>query len=41
MRHVAVEGRLLVRDRQVLSFDLKEVMAQVRGLAAQVAAGRA
>lgn len=41
VRHVAVEGRLLVRDRQVLSFDLKEVMAQVRGLAAQVAAGRA
>lgn len=36
VRHVVVDGRVLVRDRRVLSFDLDEVMARVRELAARV-----
>jgi 5-methylthioadenosine/S-adenosylhomocysteine deaminase len=39
VRHVVVEGELVVRDRQVLTFDLKSVMAQVRALAEMVRRG--
>jgi 5-methylthioadenosine/S-adenosylhomocysteine deaminase len=39
VRHVVVAGRQVVKDRQVLSFDLKEVMTRVRKLAKQVATG--
>jgi 5-methylthioadenosine/S-adenosylhomocysteine deaminase len=37
VRHTVVDGKVLVQDRQVLSFDLPEVMTQVRDLARQVA----
>lgn len=37
VRHVLVAGRQVVADRQVLTFDLKEVMTRVRGLARRVA----
>ena len=37
VRHTVVDGKVLVRDRQVLSFDLAGVMARVRELARQVA----
>lgn len=37
VRHTVVDGRVLVRDRKVLSFDLAEVMSQVRELARRVA----
>jgi len=37
--HTVVHGRILVRDRELLSIDLPEAMAQVRELAAQVRAG--
>lgn len=40
IRHTIVDGKVLVRDRQVQSFDLAEVMVRVRDLARQVA-GRA
>ena len=33
VRHVVVEGEIVVRDRRVLTFDLKAVMAEVRALA--------
>ncbi len=36
VRHTVVDGRVLVRDCKVLSFDLAEVMAQVRELALRV-----
>jgi 5-methylthioadenosine/S-adenosylhomocysteine deaminase len=39
VRHVVVEGRVVVRERQVLTFDLKSVMAEVRALAALVRRG--
>ncbi|MGD8563113.1 MAG: amidohydrolase [Desulfarculaceae bacterium] len=39
VRHVVVAGDLVVQDRQVLTFDLKEVMAQVQGMAGQVQKG--
>lgn len=39
VRQVVVNGRQVVRDRQVLTFDLGQVMARVRELAARVAAG--
>ena len=37
VRHVLVAGRQVVANRQVLTFDLKDVMARVRDLAKQVA----
>lgn len=37
VRHVFVAGRQVVADRQVLTFDLAEVMARVRELARRVA----
>ncbi|MFH1036198.1 MAG: amidohydrolase [Pseudomonadota bacterium] len=41
VRHVLVAGRQVVADRQVLTFDLQDVMARVRALASGVpAAGR-
>jgi 5-methylthioadenosine/S-adenosylhomocysteine deaminase len=39
VRHVVVQGRVVVRDRRVTTFDLKAVMAEVRALAARVAKG--
>lgn len=36
VRHVVVDGRLVVRDREVLSFDLGEVMERVQRLADRV-----
>jgi 5-methylthioadenosine/S-adenosylhomocysteine deaminase len=39
VRQVVVSGRQLVKDREVLSFDLAQVMAQVNELAAKVKAG--
>jgi len=36
VRHAVVAGRLAVRDRRVLGFDLPEVMARVKSLARQV-----
>ncbi len=39
VRHVVVEGEIVVRDRRVLTFDLKAVMAEVRALAEKVRRG--
>ena len=39
VRHVVVNGRVVVKDRKVLSFDLPAVMAKVRKLALKVAKG--
>ncbi len=39
VRQVVVQGRQLVKDREVLSFDVNEVMARVRELATKVRAG--
>ena len=39
VRQVVVNGRQVVADGRVTSFDLDQVMARVRGLAARVAAG--
>ncbi len=39
VRHTVVDGKVLVRDCEVLSFDLNDVMARVRDLARQVAEG--
>jgi hypothetical protein len=33
VRDVVVEGRVRVRNRNVLSLDVEEVMAEVRGIA--------
>ena len=41
VRHVAVAGRVLVKDRQLLSLDLPELLAGMRELAGRVRAGRA
>jgi 5-methylthioadenosine/S-adenosylhomocysteine deaminase len=37
VRHAVVDGKVLVRDRQVRSFDLNDVMLRVRDLARRVA----
>lgn len=37
VRHAVVDGKVLVRNRKVLSFDLAEVMSRVKDLAQQVA----
>jgi 5-methylthioadenosine/S-adenosylhomocysteine deaminase len=38
VRHVAVEGRLVVKDRQVLTLDEKAVLAEAERLRAQISA---
>ena len=38
---VVVHGRVVVQDRQVLSFDLEETLAKTRELARELGAGKA
>ena len=39
VRHVLIEGKLVVKDRRVLSFDLVAAQERVNQLAAQLRAG--
>jgi hypothetical protein len=36
VRDVVVDGRVLVRNRNVLSLDVEEIMARVREIAAEI-----
>jgi 5-methylthioadenosine/S-adenosylhomocysteine deaminase len=40
VRDVIVAGRVLVRDRQILSLDVKEIMSEVRKIAEQIKMSR-
>jgi 5-methylthioadenosine/S-adenosylhomocysteine deaminase len=40
VRHTVVAGRVVVRDRRVTTFDLPAALAELRGLAGRIAAGR-